>query len=79
MFVLGVDVGLSDVYARLLDVPAKGQPMAFGDVCMFSNSLAGHQELYVRKTSNTQRWTSTDGSSDGIYWRVLRTDRGLPS
>ena len=34
MFVLGLDVGLSDLYARLLDVPTQGAPVALGDVCV---------------------------------------------
>ena len=47
MFVLGLDVGLCDLYARLLDVPAQDQPVALRDVCIFANLPAGHQELHA--------------------------------
>lgn len=76
MFVLGLDVGLCDLYARLLDVPAQGQPVALGDVCIFANLPAGHQELHA--------WLQTHGAvpaltavvmeSTGVYWERIAVD-----
>ena len=34
MFVLGLNVGLSDLHTRLLDIPMQGAPVALGDICV---------------------------------------------
>lgn len=73
MFVLGLDVGLSDLYARLLDVPGQGPPVALGDVCVFSNSPAGHQALsaWLQMHSAVPALTAVVMESTSVYWERI--------
>ena len=73
MFVLGLDVGLSDLYARLLDVPTQGPPVAVGGVCVFPNSPAGHQELcaWLQLHSAVPALTTVVMESTGVYWERI--------
>lgn len=73
MFVLGLDVGLSDLYARLLNVPAQGPPVALGDVCVFPNSPAGHQALcvWLQTYSAVPALTTVVMESTGVYWERI--------
>lgn len=73
MFVLGLDVGLSDLYARPLDVPVQGQPVGVGDVCGFPNSVVGHQELcaWLSAHSAVPALTAVVMESTGVYWERL--------
>ncbi|CAM3912054.1 IS110 family transposase [Deinococcus saxicola] len=73
MFVLGLDVGLSDLYARLLNVPVQGPPVALGDVCVFPNSPAGHQALcaWLQTYSAVPALTTVVMESTGVYWERI--------
>lgn len=73
MFVLGLDVGLSDLYARLLDVPAQGPLVALGEVCIFPNSPEGHQELciWLQRHSAVPALTAVVLESTGVYWERI--------
>ena len=73
MFVLGLDVGLSDLYARLLDVPPQGAPVALGDVRVFCNSPEGHQALcaWLQLYSAVPALTAVVMESTGVYWERI--------
>ena len=73
MFVLGLDVGLSDLYARLLDVPTQGPLVALGEVCIFSNSPEGHQGLctWLQRHSAVPALTAVVMESTGVYWERI--------
>ena len=73
MFVLGLDVGLSDLYARLLDIPVQGAPVALGEVCVVPNSSAGHQELreWLQTHSAAPALTAVVMESTGVYWECI--------
>lgn len=69
MFVLGLDVGLSDLYARLLNVPAQGQPVPLGDVHVIPNLPTGHQQLctWLQTQSAFPALTAVVMESTGVY------------
>ena len=70
---LGLDVGLSDLYARLLDVPPQGAPVALGDVRVFCNSLEGHQALcaWLELHRAVPALTAVVMESTGVYWERI--------
>lgn len=69
MFFLGLDVGLSDLYARLLHVPTQGAPVALWDVREFCNSPKGHQELCAWLwVHNAVPTLTAVVESTGVYW-----------
>ena len=73
MFVLGLDVGLSDLYARLLDVPTQGTPVALGDVRVFCNSPEGHQALcaWLELHRAVPALMAVVMESTGVYWERI--------
>ena len=70
---LGLDVGLSDLYARLLDILMQGAPVALRDVCVVPNSPAGHQELcaWLQTYSAVPALTTVVMESTGVYWERI--------
>ena len=69
---LGLDVGLSDLYARLLDILMQGAPVALQDVCVVPNSPAGHQELCAwLQTYSAVPALTTVVESTGMYWERI--------
>jgi len=73
MFVLGLDVGLSDLYSHLLDIPTQGAPVALGDVCVVPNSSADHQELcvWLQTYSAGTALTAVVIESASVYWERI--------
>ncbi len=73
MFVLGLDVGLGDLYARLLDMPPQGPPVAVGDVGVFCNSPEGHRVLsaWLQLHSAVPALTAVVMESTDVYWERI--------
>ena len=73
MFVLGIDLGKDDLYARLLETTLQGPPTGRGQVRVFPNSQAGHQSLqdWLAGEQARPQVTSVVMEATGIYWERL--------
>ncbi|AFZ69787.1 IS110 family transposase [Deinococcus peraridilitoris] len=75
MFVLGIDVGKSDLYARLLRVPVDGSFVPVDRVRIFPNTLLGHQQLFrwLQRQSLHSSDTTVVMEATGVYWERIAT------
>ena len=73
MFVLGIDVGNSELYARPLHVPPQGQAVSVGPVKSVPNTAAGHQALMacLHTHSAPPDATPVVMEATGVSWECL--------
>ena len=73
MFVLGLDIGKSEVYARLLQVQAPGTPTPVGVVKAVTNTAKGHEQLLLWLTKagavREDLWVVMESTS--VYWERI--------
>ncbi len=69
MFVLGVDVGKSELYARLLQIPEPGKAIPLGTVRSVPNTVKGHEQLlaWLKKFTSGEE-VSVVMESTSVYW-----------
>jgi transposase len=70
MFVLGLDVGKSELYARLLQRPESGQAVPIGTVRSVPNTVKGHEQLlaWLMKSGAGGAATSVVMEFTRVYW-----------
>ena len=76
MFVLGLDVSKSELYARLLQIPEPGKIVSLGTVRSVPNTAKGHEQLlaWLTKSGAGGEATSVVMESTSVYWeRVAMT------
>ena len=73
MFVLGLDVGKSELYACLLQVQATGSPTRVGAVKAVANTAHGHKQLllWLTKSATIGAEFSVVMESTSVYWERI--------
>lgn len=73
MFVLGLDVGKSELYACLLQVQAPGSPTRVGAIKVVANTAHGHEQLllWLTKSATVGTDLSVVMESTSVYWERI--------